>query len=54
MEVSNMSENEVEILVEHLEHKDIVDLRERLKVAGNKNYLLRVLYFDYKQQVWIR
>ena len=54
MDVSNMTENEIEILVEHLEHKDIVGLRERLKLSGNKNYLLRVLYFDYKNQVWIQ
>ena len=54
MDLENMTINDIDILIEHLHHEDIVGLRDRLKEVGNNNYLYQALYFDYKKQVWIK
>lgn len=43
----------VEAAIKPLTHGEIKDFREALEKAGNKNYLLRSLWYDYSKQTWI-
>ena len=39
--------------IDKMSNKERVIFREKLKKEGNKNYLLRNLYYNYETQEWI-
>ena len=53
MKDKNLSVNDIEKILKTLTHEEISEFRNDLKKSGNPYYLLRSLYYDYTQQVWI-
>lgn len=52
--LNKMTREDIENTISDLDHSEILKLRTDLKAAGNPNYLLRPLYYDYKKQCWIK
>ena len=53
MNMNKLKSDKVEEMIKTMTHAQIVELRNKLKMYGNVNYLLRSLYYDYDKQCWI-
>ena len=49
-----LTRTDIEKLIKGMTHEGIASFRAQLKRAKNPNYLLRVLFYDYDLQVWIK